>query len=502
MNIRAIEHIQLALKKDISKQIEKGNVTEAIELIDVYGDVTQKVNNILRDNDIESYIQQISIRYIKQTKVTSAKDDNTVIFYDQIGSTICLGLQYLRGLVANGYKVIYIFENGLWPIDNNLLEEVKTVAFKFYIFNTKKKIENGKFIGNAIRDTIIQFKPSKIIVHPSAIGALGMSVLYSIKDIVKYRIIPGDHHFFIGYDCFDFFIEFREYGLSNALYERSIMSSQLIYLPYYPIIDEFIEFEGFPEEAKGKLIFFASGHSYKYLGSNEFYDICKYILEFENTIVLYAGEPSKSMLDAIQNKMIADRFIFLGYRKDLVQCIINCDVFINSFPFSGGLVCQTAARFKKPIVAYSTLKMITNNAVEDILGGSYRLTDKKITFDCLGKLYKHIEHLVKDIEYREFCGIESFSLLQTEMNFNKGLKNFLEDSTPCFLHSRISKNDRKYLINLYLRLQNESEPNVIIPLLNKYKFFFPVRFIFLWKDIIKHPIYFLKYWCFYMIKRS
>ena len=41
------------------------------------------------------------------------------------------------------------------------------------------------------------------------------------------------------------------------------------------------------------------------------------------------------------------------YRKDISQLFRNCDIYYGTYPLSGGLMCQYAAAFGKPILAYA-----------------------------------------------------------------------------------------------------------------------------------------------------
>ena len=41
------------------------------------------------------------------------------------------------------------------------------------------------------------------------------------------------------------------------------------------------------------------------------------------------------------------------YRKDISQLFRNCDIYYGTYPLSGGLMCQYAAAFGNPILAYA-----------------------------------------------------------------------------------------------------------------------------------------------------
>ena len=494
MNLDDIIKVQQTIKKDVKRSLIKGNIQKAIQLIDCFADFTQRFNNILRDDDIEDSIKEISDKYIESSIDIKEGDENTVVLYDQIGTTACLGVQYLRGLIACGYKVTYIYEQygNLPDISASLLKEINSYGVEYHLINSTSVFKNGNFIGNEIRDLIISANPSRIIVHPQAMGALGMSVLYSIRGAKKFRVVPGDHHFYLGYDCFDHFIEFRPFGWSTAVYERKINPSSIYNLSYYPIIDEFVEFRGFPKEVEGKVIIGAGGATYKFQGSDIFYELLEGILtRTDKAIFLFIGSPSSQLIELSKKENIAGKILFLGYRKDFAAVIKNIDILFNSYPFSGGLFCQTAARFSKPIIAYSEPSFYQEINVEALLGdvegeNSITLTSKKLF------LY-HALRLINDEVYRRSIGIACNDILQTEQDFNKQLSDILNYNYPTLAIKDIEFVDRTARINRYISIRNQYEPEYLMILSKEYKFNIVTSFSCLLKDILSHLLYVLKY---------
>lgn len=462
MNINDINIIQQRLKIDIKKEIAKGGIQRAIDLIDCYADVTQRINNILRDEDIECFLKTIACRINNGDDIKEGGLRDVILLYDQIGTTTCLGLQYLRGLAANGYKIVYIYE-GRDTISKYLLEEVKETCFHYHLFDTNRVFKNGRFMGDIIREVIINEKPSRIIVHPQATGALGMATLFSIEGCLKYRIVPGDHHFYIGYDCFNYFIEFRPFGWSTAVFERNISKDKIYSLNYYPIITEFVDFEGFPPETQGKVIMCSGGSTYKFMGSGIFYELLENILcRTNNTVFLFLGTPSEQLVALSKKENMRGRIFFLGYRKDFVPIMKNIDILINSIPFSGGLFCQTAAFFAKPILSYSENNVYEDNAVADILGSAGR--KGSITFTSKEGFLSHAIRLIEDEEYRKENGDFAKSILQTEGGFNSSLGSILKGYYPTLASVDVEYVERTPRINSYIYIRNEGEPDYLMPL--------------------------------------
>lgn len=467
MNLLDIQKIQTALKKDISRAFKKGDLQTTVDLLDCFADVTQRINNILRDDDIESYIKLISERFIDCDANIKQPDSKVVIFYDQIGTTICLGVQYLRGLYDIGYKVIYIYE-GKYPISSSLFKEVIKYSHEHYIFDTKNVYDSDAFIGNKIRNCIVQYNPCAIIAHPQATGALGMSVLFSIKGINKIRIVPGDHHFYMGYNCFDRFIEFRPFGWSTAIYERNIASSQIYSLSYYPIVDEFVPYKGLPVETKGKIIIASGGATYKFQGSLFFYEVVARILsETKNTVLVFLGTPSQELVQMSAKIEFKDRIFLLGYRSDFVAIMEKIDILLNSIPFSGGLFCQTAANFSKPILSYSDNNVYEDNSVEDILGFDNK---HRITHTSKDAFFSHAFKLINDIEFRKHWGKIAYNMLQKKAKFDSQLQLILEGKYATLEGIDVKYVDRAPRIDSYVNIRNANEPDYLMPLARTMKF--------------------------------
>lgn len=476
MNIQEFVKYQCLIKEEIHKAFIRNKLKKTLALIDCYADCSQRINNILRDDEIESVIKEISHRYIDSSKdIDNGGDSDTVVFLDFIGTTACLGLQYIRGLVSNGYRVIYVYVSKN-PINLELYNEVKQHCCKYYLYNESNVFDDGQYLGQSIHNTIVGANPSKILVHPHAGGALGMSVLHSIHGAKKYRIVPGDHHFYIGYDCFNFFIEFRPFGWSTAIYERRIPANKIYNLSYYPIIDEFVQFNGLPSATNGKIILAAGGATYKFQGSNVFYDLLSRILnENDGIAFVFLGNPSRQLVAMSQQERYKGKIYFLGYRKDFAAVIKNIDILINSMPFSGGLFCQTAAYFSKPILAFSESTTREDNSVDDILG--MQDNSDMITLSTIDTFCQHAKHLVESDDYRRHWGEIAHNKLQTKIDFDIKLGQILEEQSPTLNGNDVKYVDRTLRIKCYLKINNEETPDYLL-LLSRTLRFEIFKFIF------------------------
>ena len=485
MQIKDIEKIQNVLKHEMRTSLKRKNLQKTIELIDAYADATQRVNNILRDDEVENIIENIADLYIDQSADIFNGDEKSVVFYDQIGTCICLALQYLRALSFNGYKITYIYESSIHAVNPRLIEEIKDICYTLQIFDTKNVYCSNKFVANDIRDIILKANPSKIIVHQEATGALAMSVLYSIRGATKYKIIPGDHHFYLGFKCFDYFLEFRRFGWSTAVYERHIPADKIYNMPYYPLIDEFVAFQGFPFNRNNKVVIGAGGASYKFQGSTLFYSLLERILEnSDNAVFVFIGVPTEQMKELSQQEKMKSKIFLLGYRRDFSSLIKNIDILINSYPFSGGLFCQTAAYHNKPILSFSNESYFIENCVDDLLGKPD--INNLITFTSKTDFISEAMKLIADEQYRKERGQKNHDMLTTKYEFDERLDLILSGKCESIADLQIEYIDRSCRIDNYLKINNQEEPTVLLfpsKILGVSIFW---KFSFLKKDLLRH----------------
>lgn len=477
------------IKKDIRKCIDKGNYSKAFTLIDTYAVLSQTINDHFYDKEIEDFLQQIAEKTLGLKTNTFNGDAKKIVFYDQIGTTICLGLQYLRALKKNGYEIIYIFESPLRKVKQDLLNEVKQICSEYYVFEGKSTIAVGK----QIQTVILEAHASKLITHFSAEGALGMSVLYSISGIEKYRIVPGDHHYYIGVDCYDHFFEYRRFAIKVAHEERGIPLKKIYKLPYYPIITSFCDFQGFPKETEGKVKILTAGSEYKFRGSNWFFDTCEWILKnHKNAVIIFLGSASTQIVNFIKEKGLENSFILAGYRRDFVECMKHVDMFLNSYPMGGGLVGLTSINLSKPVISHFEELNALQNSIRSFLGAED--VDSPISFDDDDKMKSYVTKLINDASFRQEEGARMKSMANTEEKFTKTLNEYLNGELPSVDTVVSTSCHLDYRRDCYIKLQNEYLPSVLFLLVREYGLHFLIKFACLREFASLHKRILLGWW--------
>jgi len=462
-----------AIKKIVELNFKKRNIDKVIDYVDVLASLAAMFNWIFKDNEIEKLLEKIANESVKKNYTNFVPNHKKIVFYDQIGTSNCLALQYIRGLISADYEIFYIFESSSRRCSSNLINELKQYPnSKMLIIDSSKKDKIKQIID--VYNEILQFQPSKAILHSPAEGAFGVILWNALSHIVRFRIVPGDHHFYLGLSCSDYFFEFRRWGYTTAILKRDIDKNKIIIQPYYPIIDN-NKFYGLPEQSKDKIIIFSAGSFYKTYGENDIYFcVLKKILQAHPQVIIYfaGGGFDVPFKKYIKSNGFQDRIILLGYRNDLNMCIANSDIYLTTFPFTGGLTTQYAAYYSIPILSYTT-QNLSINLIEDILGGNRLKVEDKVTFTDLNIFFEYANELIIDRKFRLSEGLRMSKMLIKKEIFNKNLISALENKNNEISFKEMVI-DYSKSVDLYLNIENKYIPSLRFVLLEKFrlKFFF------------------------------
>lgn len=416
------------------------------------------------DDELETLLKEISLKIFSE-KIIFEKKKNRIVFYDfQALDNSCLTQQYLRALMSWNAEILYIPERNMEFKSIDILEELSNYSNVtiLKIDNSSPLIEKLKYIQNKI----IEFKPDKIFLQLAPNSVEAVVLFNSFPNIEKYYIDLNDHTFWLGTSCTDYVIEFRNRGYTVAKEKRGFKDNQIFLLPYYPIVKENI-FLGLPSSIKSdNIILFSGGNYYKVIGQdNTYFKIAKQILDENPTLVfLYAGMGIDTEIsDFIVKNNFQDRFFLLGFRKDINELFENIDIYMNTYPFSGGLMCQYAALKGKPIIAFNTSNRESDFA-ETVVCDS---ADLRITFTNKDELFKETKRLVNDIIYRKSKGNELKKCIITPLEFNNELFRIITDNQNIRL-ARTINIDYDSVFERYFQMINKKPHSYIIILWRIY----------------------------------
>ena len=405
-----------------SKYNKAGKYQKCIHYVKVASRVLYAYNWRLADERLESILKDASTQ-IK--KIMPAPKENVVVFFDAISiDNRGLTQQYIRAIIKNGYELCYMTNRPKG--DNNNLQIIKELRNNNCIichvpsFNTY--LEKGQYI----YDYIMKHKASKVFMHlrPDSVSEIVAFCALS-KEIVSYQVNLTSHAFWLGSGCVDYSLEFNEYGFLTSEFIRRIPHDKLLYLPFYPISEDSTPYSEITEINDNRIVLMSGGVVYKITDSNDTFlkNVLEILLEDSNTIFLWAGGGDLSYIsNFIKKHHIEDRFYLIGNRTDINAVFDRIDIYINTYPVGGGLMCQLAALHKKPILSFSEFGNVTSEAEQTIC------QLKKVSLTCYKKdeLLKEANKLINDCEYRKQRGEMISSCVVDKDLFDTMFKTLVE----------------------------------------------------------------------------
>lgn len=410
------------VKQKAFREYKRGNIEKALKSISVASIIAYKLCFIYKDDDLEHLLSDISSELLPKNEKETLLERYVLI--DAFGTpNKGLTQQYLRGLISMNVDFLYVSENVLDSRKEIYNEVIYSEKGKLCLVSKGKEEKRIKYV----YDQVTEFQPSVVLAHISPWDVVATTVLYALPQCVRYNINLTDHAFWLGSGCFDYTLEFRNYGCTVSAERRGFDLSQILLNPYYPIIDD-TKFLGFPNINKEQVILFSGGAYYKIYGENyAFLHMIKHILSRNlNSILLFAGSgDEKPFRRFLQETHLEDRVFLIGHRKDINQVFAHCDIYLGTYPFAGGLMTQYAAYNSKPVVAF-TKTDVTTNKIEDLIFQNDE-AEIKLTYTDLDKYYSEIDRLILDVYYRREKGKILKRALMKKTDFDLNLKRCLSE---------------------------------------------------------------------------
>lgn len=429
------------LKSMAAKNLSKGEVHKALlnTHLAAYTNYTFWLS--FYDEEIEQLLKNISNTIIKKD-VLGVRPNRCVMFDSLSRYRGGLTVQYVKAIVASGWDLLYVTEQDLSAPHHvelfNFLKQFENITL-VEIPKNYKGVRRLQFV----YDQVLNYQAERVYIHSSSSDSLFPAVCYALpKQVQKFYIDIADHGFRMGMSACDYSFQFRSLGCSIAVQRRNINADQLLFLPFYPVMDHTV-FRGIPEECKGKVLILSGGIFWKIVdGEDTFFKLCQQILEQNpQAVILYpGGGDSTYVKNKISEYGISDRFFLLGWRDDICELFRQSDIFLNTYPHGGGTMSIYAAHLKKPILSYVPDGQCSNPIEKFVCQRS----NVKISSVGTQEFLFEANKLINDAEYRETkaeltyqCVIpeESFNSLFKEMSINHhnmipfGVSDSIEDKT-------------------------------------------------------------------------
>lgn len=466
------------IKRMADQAYSKRNYDKSIHYINLAAKVAVYFNWIYTDEELESLMKKLSQAILSDISAdTQNKTEGRYVFYDfSATDNACLTQQYLRALISRNVEILYIPE--VWnPSKNQAITKELANYPKVTVIKPTSGLtetERIKELYQIIRD----FRPEKIVLQLAPWSAAAVVLFNAFPQVSKYYIDLTDHSFNLGTSCTDYTIEFRNRGCTVAIEKRHIPENRILYLPYYPVVTH-REFAGFPETVtRDKVIMLSGGSFYKIYGdNNRFFKIVKRLAEDNpNLIILYVGLGYDTKFrQFIKDNRLEGRIILLDFRKDINEVFQQCDIYLATYPFGGGLMCQYAAVNGKPILAYNRPEKKSNFIESVICDG----TDLKITFTDVDELVNEARKLINNENYRQEKGSLLKKVILTPEEFNNRLFDLftLKENKRNYPKIQI---DYEAFFNIYLEIQNNRSKTFKTVILKNFKW----RALFLFPKVV------------------
>ena len=417
--IDEIKNVYEKLVRYAEQTNEQGNYKRTALVIQRCACMEYLINDRYSDYRLNNLLKQISNKIVSPPNYDYTTNPKRILFYGgDVIDNQGLTMQYLDAIISLGkYEVLFLNESSFNSTNQKIYNYLKTKGIETVEICDQRWEDKICHIAQVVYD----FAPGMILFHLWPWSTLPFISLYSHPSI-KFQINLTDHAYWLGgSDFFNYSFEFRNYGRTVSVEKRGFNDRQLLRLPFYPWIEK-TDFKGFPEELKGKKILFTGGALYKISGENNlFLNIVKNILSNNNNVVfVFAGGGNPSQLwEFVKNDPImSGRTYYLGFRDDIEEVMKRSDVYLDTYPFGGGLMVQIAATNSKPILVYK------DTDVENLVGTKKK---SKFVFNKIEDLIREANHLFCDETYYRERSLFFKSLISDRIDFVNSFKGCLDN---------------------------------------------------------------------------
>lgn len=419
-------------KSQAFKAFRKKKYETSINCLETCCRLAQTICLLYRDDELEGLAQNLADEIVPRREFVPIS--GRVVFYDSHAKdNVVLTQQYVRALVASGREFLFLTCKSSSELQTQALYRELAGCPRASIATcddaSSSNVERLRYLAREVEG----YAPEILLVQLSADDAPGILLPYAFPDTRRIFVETGDHTFYLGVSYVDCWIAFRNYGYSMAKQARGLKDEQIAMQPFYPIL-EYEPYQGdIPERKPGEVRLLSGGRITKIYGDDDrFLSIVERILvENPQVVFYYAGG---GLLDGygrfehasrfMAERNLKERFVLLGYRRDLLGVMEQMDIYLNTYPVGGGLMVQLAAACKMPIVSYSSRGM--NAWTQEFLQESEKLP--QITFaDDVDGLCAWVHELVENPELRGSVGGRMAAGIVKTGDFNRRFSEILKD---------------------------------------------------------------------------
>lgn len=482
MDQREYNKLIKKFKIRILKHISKKKYEKAIDELSLIVRIIHIINDRLYDDELEKCYDLLVNAYI-DGKVKENKNKG-ILFYDSIFSdTTVLSRQYLQALIDMNIKFVYLVKE---HVENEESKDLINMAINnenctFLSVKPNSNIDNIY----EIKRIIEKYNIGTVLIQSLSFDISALVAFASCKSIKTFYVNHMDDQFWIGNQCFDYYLNFSETVRQICIQERNVPREKCVIHKYYPYIKK-QNFQGMPlSYDEDNIVIFSGGRFTKVIDEQNTYLrlVKKILIENQKAIFLYAGSGDSTYMKSFleNNPSLKERWIIIDYRSDLYELFQHVDLYLGTYPIKGGLMTLYAAYAGIPILE---LNDFTGFQSEELFTAPDKI---KVTFDNQEDLLKQAKLLICSTEKRKEIGREYQEYLPNREKFSANLQEIFNCVETKEKTRIISPLDAKKLLMNYSKTF-ESERKVIVKVLINSIIFkvYPILFI---KNIIE----FIKY---------
>lgn len=447
-----IENIYEVFIKSAKANYAKERYKDALKDVITAADWAYSFNHIYTDIEAEQLVKSISEVTVETIEIESSNSNRCVLIDSFLLDNRGLSQQYLRAMMSNDMEILVVYTNAGGSVGNDTLKEIQSYA-KASIMTFSKGTDCFEQTRRAA-ERIASFAPAHIFLHLTPWDVVALMTCHAVKGTKIYNINLTDHAYWMGASFIDYNLEFRPYGMTVSLEKRGLRSEQLIGLPFYPIAPVKAVFAGLPELPEDAVIVFTGGALYKMLGKDDiFFRIMDIVLCVSpNVFIMVAGFNHDKRFDEKCAVMkYGDRVRQIGVRRDIDEVFKCCDIYLGTYPMSGGLMSQYAAKHSKPIIAYHD-DGDTMNVLEEIVdyyGSGFK------SFSDLEEMETYASKLINDVAFREYQGKRLHEGMMDEERFKHEFSSLISSGKTSFSWKK-DIIDYEVFFKRYLDLENNN----------------------------------------------
>lgn len=384
INRRKVHKDYLFYKRKAFEYWNQGDVRKAMISVCACGELAYGYfcEESFGDDELDELLYQMGKAKFT-IPVVEQQDDKRVVFFDSFASdNRGITEQYLDALHYNGYEILFVTSNTQFSNESKLGKLL--VGYKNCRVVVLPDPNHIIPSANQVAQEIAEWHASKAFIHIGPYDILPIMLFSQYAGVLhRYFINLTDHAWWLGRNCIDMNLEFRQFGLALSTKVRGIDKTKEAMLPYYPVselgnetIDDLL-----PEGLEGKFVIVTGGSFYKYLDADfTLLKIVQRVLkENENAVLLMVGTGKAGELykQKVEEKGLKNRIFLMAPTPYLLSVFEHAHLYLNSYPLGGSLMGQIAAKQGLPVVAYSKMGMDFNDSSDICYSGAFVMhTDK------------------------------------------------------------------------------------------------------------------------------